>query len=145
MSKIHVYLAGGLFNEAERAYNTTLAKEIRYHVVYKENSVQSFEVFVPQETEFDVEKQGQALYVQETEQIKQSNVVVALLEGEALDSGTCFEIGYARALNIPVIVYTTDVRWFKWRRLNNMFRECTLAAGGIDALFNALQAVLPAS
>lgn len=40
---------------------------------------------------------------QDVEGIRQSDVVLAI--GDGLDSGTIFEVGYARALGIPVVVY----------------------------------------
>ena len=40
------------------------------------------------------------------EGINQSKVMLAALDG--LDSGTIFEIGYARAKNIPVVIYVEN-------------------------------------
>jgi Nucleoside 2-deoxyribosyltransferase/pfkB family carbohydrate kinase len=45
---------------------------------------------------------------EDIESLKNSSLLFAILDGS--DSGTLFEIGYARALNIPVIVYASSIK-----------------------------------
>ena len=44
------------------------------------------------------------------EAIDRCDAVVAILDGPDSDSGTCVEIGYARALGKPIIGIRTDFR-----------------------------------
>lgn len=58
--------------------------------------------------------------------IRQCDVVLAVLEGTDADSGTCIELGYAHALNKPIIGFRTDTRQQEDHGLNLMVaRICT--------------------
>ena len=51
-------------------------------------------------------------------------MVVAILDGPDVDSGTEFEVGYACAKGKPVIGLKTDVRTFtKGEEVNNMLAQ----------------------
>ncbi len=59
------------------------------------------------------------LFDRDVEEVKKCNVLVALLDGADVDSGTAVEVGIAHALGIPVVGFKTDF----YRRngtLNNM-------------------------
>jgi nucleoside 2-deoxyribosyltransferase len=59
------------------------------------------------------------LFDTDVEEVKQSDLLVALLDGPDIDSGTAVEIGIAYALAIPVIGLKTDF-FRRNRTLNNM-------------------------
>jgi nucleoside 2-deoxyribosyltransferase len=80
-----IYLAGPLFNTAERHFNSELTKLLRE---------KGHEVWLPQEFE---------------QSIDWADVVVANMDGPDPDSGTCWECGYAYRKK-PVIVFRTDFR-----------------------------------
>jgi len=103
MKKINVYVAGSLFNIAEREYNIKVK-----HALTK--SCKSFaNILLPQEQcanltdAFDI-------YAQCVQDINNSQVVVALLDGIDIDSGTAWELGYAFGTNTPTIGLRTDFR-----------------------------------
>jgi nucleoside 2-deoxyribosyltransferase len=57
------------------------------------------------------------------EGIRSSDVVVAVLDGPDADSGTCFEVGYAKALGKPVIGIRTDTRPSQEKGVNAMLSQ----------------------
>lgn len=69
--------------------------------------------FFPQDCDHDLQGKpdfvGQ-LYRVLIEAIDRCDAVVAILDGPDSDSGTCVEIGYARALGKPIIGVRTDFR-----------------------------------
>ncbi len=95
MEHNHVYLAGPFFTMAER----WLIDQSRRHL-----SEQRFQVFSP----FHDVGYGTAAEVVPTdiEAIKKSDLVFAVVDG--LDSGTLFEVGYARALEKPVVAFVQN-------------------------------------
>lgn len=95
-----IYLAGPLFTAAEREFNRDLSDwlESRGHIVW-----------LPQEKE-PREKTAHAIFQMDVEGMDWSEVIVANMDGPDPDSGTCFECGYAFAMQKPIIVYRTDFR-----------------------------------
>jgi len=97
-------MAGPLFTVSERRWNKELALELRRF---------GHEIFLPQESEsnesevFDSKK----IFKADVEGIDWSDVVLAWIEGPDPDSGTCWELGYARGKNKITIAYTTDLRF----------------------------------
>lgn len=101
-----VYLAGPLFTHAELKYNL----ELKDMMIKK-----GFSVFLPQIDAEDAaaerEKQNQEFIFKKClEGVNSSDIVVAVLDGADVDSGTAWEIGYAYARGKPVIGLRTDFR-----------------------------------
>lgn len=101
-----IYLAGPLFTHAELKYNRKLKD-----LLLKEG----FSVFLPQEDAEDAaaerEKQTQeSIFKRCVRGVNSSDIVVAVLDGADVDSGTAWEIGYAYATEKPVIGLRTDFR-----------------------------------
>jgi nucleoside 2-deoxyribosyltransferase len=103
--KAKIYLAGSLFTMAERNWNERLAKAFRdrgYHVI------------LPQE-EADRHLGGAqpdfgAIVGDCLSGIRSSDLIVAILDGPDVDSGTAFECGYAHAIGKPLVGVRTDLR-----------------------------------
>ncbi|AKB75607.1 Nucleoside 2-deoxyribosyltransferase [Methanosarcina lacustris Z-7289] len=103
-----IYLAGPLFTHAELEYNLKL-KDMLLN--------DGFSVFLPQEDAEDAaqerERQNQeCIFRKCVEGVDTSDLVVAILDGVDVDSGTAWEIGYAYAKGKPVIGLRTDFRAF---------------------------------
>lgn len=101
-----IYLAGPLFSRAELEYNLKLKDMLLNN---------SFSVFLPQEEAEDSamgrESQNQEyIFMKCAEGVNASDLVVAVLDGVDVDSGTAWEIGYAYAKGKPVIGLRTDFR-----------------------------------
>jgi len=100
-----LYLAGPLFTGAERDWNERLAGGLRK---------EGFEVILPQEeaskhiSSASIDFAG--IFATCLEGIRSANVVVAVLDGADVDSGTAFECGYAYSKGVPIIGVRTDLR-----------------------------------
>ena len=113
---MNVYLAGPLFTLAERRFNAELSAEMR-------RLCPALEIFFPQDC--DAEFQGRPDFAQRVYDtllaaLDRADAVVAILDGPDADSGTCIEIGYARAKGKPVIGVRTDFRDGEVHGLNIM-------------------------
>lgn len=65
-----------------------------------------------------------AAYESDLEAIRRCDIVVALLDGRALDEGVCIEMGYAKALGKQILAIKSDVRVaFPWGQ-NAMVDGC---------------------
>ncbi|HSE50183.1 MAG TPA: nucleoside 2-deoxyribosyltransferase [Terriglobales bacterium] len=95
-----LFLAGPLFNAAEREFNRRLRDAL---------AAAGHEVWLPQENE-PRERGAAAIFKQDVEGIEWAQAVLANMDGPDPDSGTCWECGYAYARRKPVLAYRTDVR-----------------------------------
>jgi nucleoside 2-deoxyribosyltransferase len=111
-----IYLAGPVFTLAERRFNEEIAGEL-------ERLSPSLQVFLPQR--YDKEFQGKPDFSRKMfaclmGALDNCDVVVAILDGPDADSGTSFEMGYARARGKRVIGVRTDFRGSEDHGLNLM-------------------------
>lgn len=95
-----IYLAGPLFTEAEIAFNADLAAALRS---------QHYRVYLPQQACAGTTDPAE-LYRRCIVGLAGAGLVLAVLDGTDADSGTCFELGYARAQGLPIIGLRTDFR-----------------------------------
>jgi len=130
MKKVSIYLAGGLFNVAERVHNVTLERHLIETANKKGITLMTtlpqrtaMKRFIPGENKFDV-----AGIVADCEVDAASHdYILCNIDGTDADSGTAVELGIARGqriarehlkdhrtyslINIPkIIVYRTDFR-----------------------------------
>jgi nucleoside 2-deoxyribosyltransferase len=101
-----IYLAGPVFTLAERRFNEELADEL-------ERLCPSHQVLLPQryDKEFQNEPdRSRRMFACLMGALDNCDVVVAVLDGSDADSGTCFEMGYARGRGKSVIGVRTDFR-----------------------------------
>lgn len=131
-----VFLAAPLFSEAERDFNSKVAKKLRD---------EGFEVWLAQESPFIHEgtfKEKEKIYEEDISALRSCDVVVAILDGVEIDSGVAFEMGYAAALKKPVIGLKTDHRTFsKVEEVNlmlqvSLIKLCNTIEGVLDELEN---------
>jgi nucleoside 2-deoxyribosyltransferase len=104
-SQYRVYLAAPLFSEAERAYNLSIAGQLRNDF---------FNVYLPQEAGDDSaarNKEEQVrIFSENLKALENADIIVAIIDGADADSGTAWEMGYAYAHGKPVIALRTDFR-----------------------------------
>lgn len=137
---MRVFIAGPLFSDAEREFNLKVDKHLRKH---------GFKTFLPQRDVGKLDellaKEGKrayrAIFEQDLRGIDQADVVVAILDGSDVDSGTAFEVGYSFARGKPVIGLKTDMRVFaRDEELNNMLAQGIRAlTGNLDELVEELK------
>ena len=101
------YYAAPLFSHMELQYNEFLVGKIRE--VYPELSL-----YVPQENGDINDKNAYAdsilIAKLDTEQLLDSNVMIAILDGQTMDVGVATEIGVAYQAGIPVVALFSDSR-----------------------------------
>lgn len=101
-----IYLAAPLFTQAERRWNLQVAYELEqrgYRVSLPQVSVR--QLIGPDGT-----FEPRALFHALTRDLHDADVVVAVLDGPDVDSGTSWECGFAFALGKPVVALRTDIR-----------------------------------
>ncbi|WP_421662174.1 nucleoside 2-deoxyribosyltransferase [Lysinibacillus telephonicus] len=101
------YLANGLFSIGDRLLNELLAKELR-------SAIPTLDLYVPQENDAINDKQAfansLAIADADMEKLRDSDVLVAVLDGIEIDSGVAAEIGVFSTYNRPIIALFSDVR-----------------------------------
>lgn len=132
-----VYLAGPLFTQSERLWNRRLAESLTDGL--------GCEVILPQDFgtsgQFDSAEHFAEVFRLCVDGVDACDVVVAVLDGADVDSGTAFEVGYAYARGKPIIGVRTDFRPQQERGTNLMlsrpcdaFVECSSLRGDLAAL-----------
>jgi nucleoside 2-deoxyribosyltransferase len=100
-----IYLANALFSESDHMYNALVCSEL-------ENL--GFEVYAPQNNTSINDKTKSAdsvkIYLGDKAELDSSDILVALLDGLAVDPGVAAEIGYMAAKGKTIIGLFTDSR-----------------------------------
>ena len=111
-NKVRIYLGAGLFNERDQFYNKYLAERIRGHHFMGE----LVDLYLPQENQEINDKNSFASSVNianaDTNKLLESDILVAVLDGDTIDAGLASEIGIAYAKGIPIVGLYTDIRQF---------------------------------
>ena len=110
-----IYLAAPLFSVFERNINVYIANEIE--------KTQKYNVFLPQKIspikEQDIYNM-KPIYDGCKDNIINSDIVLAIVDGSDVDSGVAWELGYAFACNIPTLCIRTDIRKSEGNGVNIM-------------------------
>ena len=115
-----IYIAGPLFNTHEKGYLEKIALELESN---------EFECFLPHRDQKDVTEEElkqlnmsnatkEKIFNNDLNALKTSDLTVALLTGQDIDSGTAAEIGFSYANKKPIIAITASERRFR-----NLFVE----------------------
>ncbi len=118
-----IYLSAPLFTQGQRLWNRMLAGAL-------EERIAGAEVLLPQDTKFGSSYNQPAdfskIFQHCLEAVDDADLMVAVLDGADVDSGTAYEMGYARARAIPIIGVRTDYRASQDRGVNLMIAQgCT--------------------
>jgi nucleoside 2-deoxyribosyltransferase len=129
-----IFLAAPLFNEAERDFNSKVAAALRK---------EGFEVWLAQEHKFVEDhsmRMKHAIFGEDLDALRMSDLILAVLDGMSVDSGVAFEIGFGYANKKPVVGLKTDHRVFSRVESINLMLEasilklCKTIAEAIDVL-----------
>ena len=110
-----IYIAGPLFNTHEKGYLEKIAIELESN---------EFECFLPHRDQKDVTEEElkqlnmsnatkEKIFNNDLNALKTSDLTVALLTGQDIDSGTAAEIGFSYANKKPIIAITASERRFR--------------------------------
>ena len=131
-----VYLAAPLFSDAEREFNCKLRDEIKKT---------GMEVFLPQEDSNnvnDAKNRQHIIFNNNLSAIDNSDIMVAVLDGVDVDSGTAWEVGYAYSKGKPVFGLRTDFRTLGIEgRVNLMIERSVTMCESIEQLLNQLKSL----
>ena len=135
-----IYIAGPLFNAHERDYLEKIALEL-------ENN--GYECFLPHRDQTGIPDDQVAQYTMtlktrdkifnnDLNALEASDITVALLTGQDIDSGTSAEIGFTYASKKPVVAIKASET-----RIRNLFVEgmVSIAIDDIDQLVGAVSKV----
>ena len=134
-----VYIAGPLFNIHEKRYLEEIAEILESN---------GYDCFLPHRDQtIDPEELKGVDMLQETKDtifqtdldaLNKSDITVALITGQDIDSGTCSEIGYTYALKKPVLAIDAEER-----RYRNLFVEgmLTVTINNTDQLLETIEAL----
>lgn len=119
---MRIYVAGPLFAEHERRY----LEEIVGTIATKLSLDPKRNFFLPHRDAGDIgvaERGREHVFEDDIVELQKSDLVVALLDGSDVDSGTALELGVAFAMNKKIFGILTD--WRRWqdetpRSINNM-------------------------
>ena len=112
-----IYYAGALFSLGERLFNKELSAQLRNL---------GYMMFLPQENQAG---KISDIFKGDVAWIKWCDTLLAIVDNADVDSGTCWEIGYAYAMGKRIVLVRTDFRQLeKWgeefRPINLMMYEC---------------------
>ena len=103
-----VYVAGPLFSQAERQFLETMVESLAQAAQL--DPISHF--FLPHRDGGELGKgpTREQIFSLDINTLKRAEIVVALLDGQDVDSGTCIELGYAHAMRKKVFGIITDFR-----------------------------------
>jgi nucleoside 2-deoxyribosyltransferase len=101
------YLANGLFGMGDRLLNSLIASEIR-------KEIQGIDLYVPQENDAINDKSSYAdsiaIAKADMDKLRESEFLIAVIDGVEIDSGVAAEIGAFYMMDKPIFALYTDVR-----------------------------------
>tara|TARA_Y100001970_G_C14206021_1_gene844038 strand:+ start:244 stop:669 length:426 start_codon:yes stop_codon:yes gene_type:complete len=130
-----IYIAGPLFNLHEQKYLEDIAQTLEDV---------GFECFLPHRDQTGIDKDElkgtdmkqstkDKIFQNDLEALENSDITIALITGQDIDSGTASEIGYTYANKKPVIAINANER-----RYRNLFVE-----GMISETVNNINELIP--
>lgn len=107
LSKL-VYVAGPLFSDAERKYLEKMVKALAESAGLDAQK----DFFLPHRDGGELGKgpKRNDIFDLDISQVNSADIIVALLDGQDSDSGTCIELGYANAKGKKIFGILTDFR-----------------------------------
>jgi nucleoside 2-deoxyribosyltransferase len=117
---LQIFLAAPLFSEAERGFNSRVATMLRK---------EGFEVWLAQEHKFVEDHstmEKQAIFREDLDAVRKSDLILAILDGVDVDSGVAFEMGFGYASGTPIVGLKTDHRVFSRVESVNLMLEAPL-------------------
>jgi len=131
-----VYLAAPLFSEAECDFNRKLRDEI---------ISAGFKVFLPQEDSNnikDMKDRQKIIFNKNLKGIENSDILVAVIDGADVDSGTAWEIGFAFAKGKHLLGLRTDFRTLGIEgTVNLMIEQSVVLCMSVSELLNHLKSL----
>ncbi|MAS36549.1 MAG: nucleoside 2-deoxyribosyltransferase [Anaerolineaceae bacterium] len=133
---MRAYIAGPLFNEGERWFDEQIDAIARQA---------GLDTFLPHRDGGEAVKDGDTneIFKVDVAEIDRADLVIANLNGAAIDDGTAWEMGYAYAKGKQLIGVYTDARLsFRGQVVNLMLeKSCAAVVRSLDELEAVLKAL----
>lgn len=115
MKQRSVFVAGSMFTEAERIYLVEIAraiesKRIRVYLPFRDAGDES--IF---KLRISNREKRRRIYRTNLRHLLSADLIIAIIDGSDIDSGTAFEIGLAQAKNKIIYGLRTDIRQNTYR------------------------------
>ncbi len=127
VTKKKIYIAGPLFSSHERSFLEEIVKTLSEKL-----SIDSIkDVFLPHRDagEVDAHRKNRGfIFDEDIKRLDEADIIIALLDGPDVDSGTCIELGYAYARDKEIFGILTDFR--KWDEKESL-KEINLMVWGV--------------
>ena len=135
-----IYIAGPLFNTHEKRYLEKIALELESN---------DFECFLPHRDQKGVTEEElnqldmskatkEKIFNNDLNALETSDLTVALLTGQDIDSGTAAEIGFSYANKKPIIAITASERRFRNLFVEGMINKTIVE---IDTLVDTIKSL----
>ncbi len=112
---MRIYFSAPLFTQMERRWNRQVAEAL-------EAQITGAHVILPQDFKFDDAYNSPRafphIFTACVDAVREADVMVAVLDGPDVDSGTAFEMGVAYERGIPIVGVRTDFRESQDRGVN---------------------------
>jgi len=116
---MHAYIAGPMFNDAENWFLTEIDARVRKAGL---TSFLNSRDGIPLNAPDDV----LSIFKEDCHEVSRADVIVASLNGLAVDSGTAWELGWAYSQGKQIVGVFTDLRLhYKYQTVNLMI-QCSL-------------------
>jgi nucleoside 2-deoxyribosyltransferase len=106
-----IYIAGPLFSSHERIFLEEIVKTLSEKLTLDPIK----DIFLPHRDAGEVDIHGRKrdlIFDEDMRRLDEADIIIALLDGPDIDSGTCIELGYAYAREKEIFGILTDFR--KW-------------------------------
>lgn len=132
-----IYLAAPLFSKAECDFNSNLRNEL---------TDAGYKVFLPQEDSNNIKEKKEdrqnIIFSKNLTGIDNSDIMIAVLDGSDVDSGTAWEIGFAFAKGKSVLGLRTDFRTMGMEgTVNLMIERSVVLCRNLSELLNHLSSL----
>jgi nucleoside 2-deoxyribosyltransferase len=126
--KKQIYIAGPLFSEHERKYLEEIVENLATRLGLNPRR----DIFLPHRDAGDIGVHGKGrdeVFSTDVKFLDGANIVIALLDGPDVDSGTAVELGYAFARNKKIFGILTD--WRRWNPVTQEFQNINNMIWGV--------------
>ena len=127
VTKKKIYIAGPLFSSHERSFLEEIVKTLSEKLIIDSDK----DVFLPHRDAGEVDVHGLKrglIFNEDIKRLDEADIIIALLDGPDVDSGTCIELGYAYAREKEIFGILTDFR--KWDEKGDI-KDVNLMVWGI--------------
>ena len=119
-----VYIAAPMFSYAELTFNEMLASTLEQN---------DFDVFLPQRSGYKMVElmeemtpleARKKIFAKDITAVKESDIIIIVLDGRTIDEGACVELGFGYALGKQCYGLKTGPRSMMNGQINPMVSEC---------------------